>query len=980
MGYAIRGLFKSGLFHSGPSKQADPSATVSEIENESQKPVSKKEPASSSTLNSIREEERCVSESFAGTCTSRESSEGPSKSAKGVTLRGLKKRIASFPDLKFRSSSSVSSAGTDQQEPNPLSNENLERPQMMSKNSNISIAQSPHASTRSLEKSPIINVTYDSFTSPELGSPRKQRESYFSERRHSGSLTKINTASSATSSLRGGMQTRVRKMMMRSNSDDCHSTLFASQNSSSSRVNDVQEAETAVRGPSFSRQRSRTVGASDYEDKGVPLRVSLGKQRIRSNSASKDNIVTDVTTRSSKTYLAPPVASSNLKQQNGLKQSFSSSRRGSLLVTALSSFVTLRSASMSSKCSSQKVHKTLENYPKPPEPADGDSEEKYLETISFYDKFIGAILAAEDDDFKRSCLHKFMKTEFDFSMEPLDISLRKLVMFLELPKESQQIDRFLDEFSKVYYEQNQDSCYWKSAEEVFFLTFSLLMLHTDAFNPNNKIKMTKQDFVKLMRDDSTSGRSLVPKEILEYYFDNITAREFSQCNTTCLSESKNLSPDGSNSQDHAEVIYSPKKIIHDGSLRKDEITSSSIANSDNVLTPLMHSRPNSVSTVNTSTTRGDAIDVYHHIISNSLSSVRLESPTGDHSSEDGEPVEEKTRNLQHSKYISIIQELKGGYLRLLKFSVENVLGPNIINVAPSDKEDNFRHLKIVQMGYIEEVLINRKFSIVGNVNRLVCKRFFGILTSSCFLLFNDADWIEPKLVIDQTTNISNYIIDWPGTVQAVHNYQCANLFAAEKNEPDKNSKAESKFDESSGNGYIMNLHSSNKKMMFACPSQQDRYNWIDAINSAAALDGCSIPLGTIPDTMTTVRKLSTAEKLEKFRNNRLAREKKFKDVKALIHLVSHTVPVNPRIRSHMSEYLTQLEKRFGWLKYEALRSDVLSEILQLAEAHTKEGTTESNHNDSVDSTFIFSESLEPCDSSVGSALDTTFEAEKFWPN
>ncbi|CEP61547.1 Arf family guanine nucleotide exchange factor SYT1 LALA0_S03e05314g [Lachancea lanzarotensis] len=976
MGYALRGLFKNGLFHSGSPKQPELSAAVSENATEPPAQVSKKQLNSSSTLNSIREEERSVSGLLMGSHSSRESSESSSKNVKGVRLRGLKKRIASFPDLKFRSSSSVSSAGTDQQDLNPSFKDGSELPGILSKKSNVSLAQSPSASTHSLGKSPVINVTYENYSSSDAGSPRKQRESYFSDRRHSGSLTKINTTSSGASSLRGGKQTRVRRMMMRSNSADCQSSLIASQTSIISKSNDAEKTEVALSDSASFRQRSRTVGASDYENKGVPLRVSLGKQRFRSNSASKDNIVTEVTTGGAKSYLAPPATSSNLKQQNGSKQSFSSSRRGSLLVTALSSFVTMRSTSVSSRCSSQRVLKNLEDYPKAPEPLNNEIEEEYLRTISFYEKFIGAILVAEDNHFKRSCLHLFLKTEFDFSMEPLDISLRKLVMFLELPRESQQIDRLLDEFSKVYYEQNRDNCYWKSAEEVFFLTFSLLMLHTDAFNPNNKIKMTKQDFVKLMRDDTTQDRSPVPKEILEYLFDNITAREFSQFDTSYFSESKTSYSADSDSSDYVEVVYSPKKIIQDGSLRRYESTTSSTPNYENVLTPLLQSWPNSVSTAGPSTTKGDAIDVYFHIMSNSLPTVRLKCQRKPCSDEYDIPVEVEKRSSQQLKYISIIQELKGGYLRLPKSSVELILGSNIMNIAPSEKEDNFRHLKIVHMGFIEEVSINRKFSIVGNVNRLVSKRFFGILTTACLLLFNDADWMEPQLEIDETTKISNYIINWPASTQAAHIFHCANLFATEKYEPSKNLKAGNRSDEPHGSGYNINLHSSNNIFVFACPSKQDRDNWIDAINTAAAIDSCSVSLETISDTMTSIPKVSPVEKLEKFERNRLARENKFIDMKTLIDLVNNTVPVNSKIRSSMADYLAQLERRFGWLKYEALRSDKLSEILKLVGAAAKDEVLEGSHDDSMDATFIFSETLEPCDSSENSALDITCESEK----
>lgn len=39
---------------------------------------------------------------------------------------------------------------------------------------------------------------------------------------------------------------------------------------------------------------------------------------------------------------------------------------------------------------------------------------------------------------------------FDFTADPLDVALRKLLMDLSLPKETQQIDRVMEAFAKRY--------------------------------------------------------------------------------------------------------------------------------------------------------------------------------------------------------------------------------------------------------------------------------------------------------------------------------------------------------------------------------------------------------------------------------------------------------------------------------------------------------------------------------------------------
>ena len=130
---------------------------------------------------------------------------------------------------------------------------------------------------------------------------------------------------------------------------------------------------------------------------------------------------------------------------------------------------------------------------------------------------IAAILASSGDSFYKDALNHFM-TRFWFNSIPLDIALRKLLMDLHLPKETQQIDRVMEAFAKRYNDCNQNV--FASNDQPYILAFSLMMLHTDAFNKNAKHKMTKADY---LRNTSPSG---VPTEILEYLFDNLTFTQF----------------------------------------------------------------------------------------------------------------------------------------------------------------------------------------------------------------------------------------------------------------------------------------------------------------------------------------------------------------------------------------------------------------------------------------------------------------------
>ena len=57
-------------------------------------------------------------------------------------------------------------------------------------------------------------------------------------------------------------------------------------------------------------------------------------------------------------------------------------------------------------------------------------------------------------------------------------------------------------------------------DEAYFIAFSILILHTDVFNKNNKHKMQKQDYTKNARGQG------VADEILECFYDNISYTPF----------------------------------------------------------------------------------------------------------------------------------------------------------------------------------------------------------------------------------------------------------------------------------------------------------------------------------------------------------------------------------------------------------------------------------------------------------------------
>lgn len=154
-----------------------------------------------------------------------------------------------------------------------------------------------------------------------------------------------------------------------------------------------------------------------------------------------------------------------------------------------------------------------------PERRDDDTPAKYLarleEVVSR--SVIPSALSRGSDQFSTAVMRSYMRS-FRFFGDPIDMALRKLLMEAELPRETQQIDRCLQAFANRYDECNPGV--YSNPDQAYFIAFSLLILHTDAFNKNNKRKMQKHDYLK------NAGGEGIFDEILECFYDNITYTPF----------------------------------------------------------------------------------------------------------------------------------------------------------------------------------------------------------------------------------------------------------------------------------------------------------------------------------------------------------------------------------------------------------------------------------------------------------------------
>lgn len=115
---------------------------------------------------------------------------------------------------------------------------------------------------------------------------------------------------------------------------------------------------------------------------------------------------------------------------------------------------------------------------------------------------------------------------FDFrSSDRFASALRLFLHKFRLPGEAQQIDRFMDAFSKEYYAQQGRNSIFKNADAVFVLAFSTIMLNTDLHNPNikNRKRMTRQQFIR--NNQGINGGVDLPEAILNRLYTDIREQE-----------------------------------------------------------------------------------------------------------------------------------------------------------------------------------------------------------------------------------------------------------------------------------------------------------------------------------------------------------------------------------------------------------------------------------------------------------------------
>ncbi|KAI0921698.1 hypothetical protein AcV5_000779 [Taiwanofungus camphoratus] len=146
---------------------------------------------------------------------------------------------------------------------------------------------------------------------------------------------------------------------------------------------------------------------------------------------------------------------------------------------------------------------------------------KFLhETDGLSKAMIGEYLG-EGDEENIATMHAFVDM-MDFRGLPFVDALRMFLQAFRLPGEAQKIDRFMLKFAERYIAGNSQTPF-ANADTAYILAYSIILLNTDAHNPQVKRRMTVVDFIKNNRN--INDGSDLPEELLSAIFDDIVSNE-----------------------------------------------------------------------------------------------------------------------------------------------------------------------------------------------------------------------------------------------------------------------------------------------------------------------------------------------------------------------------------------------------------------------------------------------------------------------
>ena len=152
----------------------------------------------------------------------------------------------------------------------------------------------------------------------------------------------------------------------------------------------------------------------------------------------------------------------------------------------------------------------------------------FLRFTPTLDKTAIGVFLGSDEELNQATLREFTRT-FDMHGQTLLESLRMFLESFRLPKEAQQIDRVLQAFAEVAFEESSEKGLFATADAAYIFSFSIIMLNTDLHNPNIRPekKMTLEAYIKNNTNygQDVSGDLDLPPEFIEAVYEEIRDRE-----------------------------------------------------------------------------------------------------------------------------------------------------------------------------------------------------------------------------------------------------------------------------------------------------------------------------------------------------------------------------------------------------------------------------------------------------------------------
>jgi brefeldin A-resistance guanine nucleotide exchange factor 1 len=155
------------------------------------------------------------------------------------------------------------------------------------------------------------------------------------------------------------------------------------------------------------------------------------------------------------------------------------------------------------------------------DPKDAKSVAALLKgTARINKKVLGEFISKKGNE---AILEAFLDN-FDFSSKRIDEALRELLESFRLPGESALIERIVTLFSE-HYCRSDSSGVIENSDSCFVLTYAVIMLNTELYNPNMKAasRMSVDQFGRNLRGVN-DGKDFAP-EYLQAIFDSIKSNE-----------------------------------------------------------------------------------------------------------------------------------------------------------------------------------------------------------------------------------------------------------------------------------------------------------------------------------------------------------------------------------------------------------------------------------------------------------------------